>query len=103
MPSATARNELDEPVRPSSGREAVGRGPGVESPRPAPGAPTLPGFDPAEHEVRSLLHLASLISYCLQHCEATEVERGEWRREAVQANERLARLRAAGWCSGLLQ
>ena len=90
-------------MRPSSGREAVGRGPGIESPRPVPARDPFPGFDPAEHEVRSLLHLVSLISYCLQHCEATEVERGEWRREAVQANERLARLRAAGWCSWLLQ
>jgi len=56
-----------------------------------------------EHEVRSLLNLIGLVSHCLRVCEATENERAQWRREAERANQRLGRLRAAGWCPTLLR
>ena len=62
-----------------------------------------PGLDEEEHEVRGLLHLVQMISYCQRNCAATESERAQWLREAERANERLRRLRAAGWCPGLLR
>jgi hypothetical protein len=85
------------------GHEAPEDGPERESRRPEPTRYPRPGAAAAEHEVRGLLHLVGLTSYCLRNCAATEVERALWRQEAGRANVRLGQLRAAGWCPELLQ
>ena len=100
MIAAIARNELVWCTREYG---LAGDRPGRESPRCGRGGSHLPRVDVVEHEVRSLLNLVGLISHCLRTCDATEIERAQWRQEAERANARLARLRAAGWCPTLLR
>ena len=62
-----------------------------------------PEPDAAEHEVRGLLNLVQLVSYCLRNCAATRLQRAQWRREVEWATRRLRRLHAAGCCPTLLR
>ena len=100
MTLAIAGNEW---VERTIGRGPAEYGPGREWPRAAETRYLSPSAESVEHEVRSLLHLVGLLSYCVLNCTATEDERAHWRRETVRANKRLARLRAAGCCPPLLR
>ena len=62
-----------------------------------------PEPDGVEHEVRGLLNLVQLVSYCLRNCPATGGQRAQWRREVAWATRRLRRIHVAGWCPALLR
>ena len=100
MIAAIARNE---PVWRMLKHEDAEDHPGRASPRSGRADSHPPKVDAVEHEVRSLLNLAGLISHCLRNCDATEIERAQWQQEAKRANARLARLRALGSCPTLLR
>ena len=100
MTLAVARNDA---IWRTFGRLAADDDADRESTRHDLGCWQRPEPDAAEHEVRGLLNLVQLASYCLRNCPATGRQRGQWRREVERATDRLRRLHAAGWCPGLLR
>lgn len=86
---------IDE-VPPMSGYGAASDAPQRKSSRvDATGCPK-PRAEPTDYEVRSLLHLIALASYCLQTCATTDDERAQWRREIERAQGRLEQLAPRG-------
>ena len=86
---------IDE-VPPMSGYGAAGDAPRRKSSRLDKTGGLSPRAEATDYEVRSLLHLIALASYCLQNCAPTEDERAQWLREIERAQGRLEQLAPRG-------